>query len=511
MLRGDMVFVPDQPWKAAWLGLDGRVPRFVPGDAFVSAARHRCSPATWCRRACCCGASSCAGSASAAGSRRTAVMARAAAITFYLWNPWVYERLAIGQWGVVVGYALLPWWSSPPSGCGTASLRAWRALVGWLGLAAVFSPASGLVALAVAVAVLPRAVGTARAVGAPSVAGSRGQPPWIVPSLLTAPHHGGVRPVRGVRAAGRVRARACSASVLSLGGIWKSERRCRASAGARVVVVLSLLLTVVARRGAAARAAAEPAPVLGLGLLASARGVALVLVTAVPAGRHRRSRTSPRPSPPSACSATRTATSARSRWCSLSGIAGAVDWLWERARAGSGGAARRGRAPRGGARSLCLPSLAWGLGGTLRPVDYPAEWYAVRDPVPAGRTVVLPWRGQLPRLRVERPPCRARPGPAVLPGRRAGRRPDLLVGAQVLPSEDPLLRGVTAGPRRARPGRGAAPVSACGQRAGREGQRRCRRGLSGADVLHDGPGLTPASTSGRRSADRPGRLSASGR
>ncbi len=35
VLRGDMVFVPDQPWKAGWLGLDGRVPRFVPGDAFV--------------------------------------------------------------------------------------------------------------------------------------------------------------------------------------------------------------------------------------------------------------------------------------------------------------------------------------------------------------------------------------------------------------------------------------------------------------------------------------------
>ena len=37
-LRGDMVFVPRQPWKDAWLGLDGSVARFVPGDAFVSLA-----------------------------------------------------------------------------------------------------------------------------------------------------------------------------------------------------------------------------------------------------------------------------------------------------------------------------------------------------------------------------------------------------------------------------------------------------------------------------------------
>ena len=35
-LRGDMVFVPDQPYKAAWLGLDGSVPRAVPMDALVS-------------------------------------------------------------------------------------------------------------------------------------------------------------------------------------------------------------------------------------------------------------------------------------------------------------------------------------------------------------------------------------------------------------------------------------------------------------------------------------------
>ena len=81
-------------------------------------------------------------------------VARAAAITLYLWNPWVYERLAIGQWGVVVGYALLPWCVLAAERLRARGPRAWCALVGWLGLAAVFSPASGLVALAVVVAVL---------------------------------------------------------------------------------------------------------------------------------------------------------------------------------------------------------------------------------------------------------------------------------------------------------------------------------------------------------------------
>ena len=33
VLRGDMVFVPHQPWKDSWLALDGSAPRFVPGDS----------------------------------------------------------------------------------------------------------------------------------------------------------------------------------------------------------------------------------------------------------------------------------------------------------------------------------------------------------------------------------------------------------------------------------------------------------------------------------------------
>ena len=44
-LRGDMVFVPDQPWKSAWLGLDGSVPRAVPMDAVVWLFVRRPPPA----------------------------------------------------------------------------------------------------------------------------------------------------------------------------------------------------------------------------------------------------------------------------------------------------------------------------------------------------------------------------------------------------------------------------------------------------------------------------------
>ncbi len=81
---------------------------------------------------------------------------RAAAIMFFLWNPWVLERLAIGQWGVVVGYALLPWTVLAAERVRDGRRSGWPALVSWLGVAAVFSPASGLVALVVALAVAAR-------------------------------------------------------------------------------------------------------------------------------------------------------------------------------------------------------------------------------------------------------------------------------------------------------------------------------------------------------------------
>ena len=35
--------------------------------------------------------------------------ARAAAAALYAWNPFLYERLLMGHWGLLVSYAALPW------------------------------------------------------------------------------------------------------------------------------------------------------------------------------------------------------------------------------------------------------------------------------------------------------------------------------------------------------------------------------------------------------------------
>ena len=40
---------------------------------------------------------------------REPLLARLAAGVFYAWNPYVAERLIIGQWALLLGYAGLPW------------------------------------------------------------------------------------------------------------------------------------------------------------------------------------------------------------------------------------------------------------------------------------------------------------------------------------------------------------------------------------------------------------------
>ena len=107
-LFGDMVFVPEQPWKDAWLGLDGTLPRAVPMDAIVSVLTQ-VLPGELVQRLLLVGAFLAGGIGAGLFVRGHGTAARLAAITLMLWNPWVYERLLMGQWAILAGYFLLPW------------------------------------------------------------------------------------------------------------------------------------------------------------------------------------------------------------------------------------------------------------------------------------------------------------------------------------------------------------------------------------------------------------------
>ena len=485
VLRGDLVFVPDQPWKGAWLGLDGRVPRFVPGDAFLS-GMGMLLPGDLVQKLVLVGALVLGGVGAGRLVARWSVLPRAGAITLFLWNPWVYERLAIGQWGVVVGYLFLPWTALAAERARDAvrgDWRSWCGMVVWLGLSAVFSPASGLVALATAAAMVLVGGGARRAAGTLAI-GLFLNLPWILPSLLyagslvAAPgQFRGFAP-RGESALGVV------ASVLSFGGIWK-ESVVPAERESAVIVVLSVLLTLCALLGMRVAVKVERRRVLGLGLVGAATLV-LALATSIPAMGSLLDDASPR-MPALGLLRDSQRFLGPVVLALVPGIAGATAWLQEKARHGRealhGVAVLLVVAP-----VLCLPSLAWGLGGDFRPVAYPQEWFRVRELLPEGRTVVLPWRGGYrgfawnDRRASLDPAPRFFPGDVVIDDR-------LYLDDRTIDSEDPLLRAVGRALDSEDP---AAGLRRLGVRTvlREKGNGEDSVTLSGARVLHDGLELT---------------------
>jgi hypothetical protein len=160
LLSYDMVFVPRMPFSSALLGLTGGPPRAVPSDAVVAVA-SLVIPADIVQKIilllifvlACSGAAALLGSAWTAARRAdreaasgvdgeagggadgeagggvdgeaggeagggeagggagagAPMPAQLAAGVCYAWNPYVAERLLIGQWALLLGYAALPW------------------------------------------------------------------------------------------------------------------------------------------------------------------------------------------------------------------------------------------------------------------------------------------------------------------------------------------------------------------------------------------------------------------
>jgi hypothetical protein len=107
-LGRDLVFVPTQPWTDAVLGLGDAVPRAVPLDALMSGLTQVVDggivarvllPLTL----------AAAGWGAQLFLRDAGLPARVAAGALAVWNPFVVERLALGQWALLVAYAAIPW------------------------------------------------------------------------------------------------------------------------------------------------------------------------------------------------------------------------------------------------------------------------------------------------------------------------------------------------------------------------------------------------------------------
>ncbi len=392
VLIGDMTFVPEQPWKDAWLGLDGSAPRAVPADAFVSAITQ-VLPGDLLQKAILLGTLVAAGLGMARLTREVGVTGTAAplaAAVLYLWNPYVHERMGIGHWGLLLGYAALPWIAVAARAVrrGTPGALAWLALA--VAPAAFGSPTGGLLAgLVVLVATLGRGAPVLRRAAAALGVVVVLDLPWLVPGLAGA--ETGSDPA-GVDA---FAARSDTplgllGSLLSLGGIWKRS----IVAGERDAWLLVLLAVAVSVASILAllrsRSTDDSRRLLGLGLLGlllagvpgTGIGGDLVadLVAQVPgAGVLRDSQ----------------------KWIALLALAVCTGFAVLVATA-SRAVRDRGLPPTAfqvvlvALPVVLLPSLAWGLAGKLEPVRYPLEWSAVRDvlearPAAERRTVVLPF------------------------------------------------------------------------------------------------------------------------
>ncbi|MFL6136171.1 MAG: hypothetical protein ACJ74O_00010 [Frankiaceae bacterium] len=418
VLRYDMVFVPRPPATPDLVGLGERVARAVPSDAVVAGLSHLL-PGDVVEKlvllAILTVAAVGAGRLTSRllrGADLPVGVAAATAGCWYAWNRWVGERLLIGHWALLAGYAALPWIAAAALGVRRGEAGARRRLLGSL-----LGPAvGGIAATAIALPVLAACLLPRPRIGRPGggwgvrqegrTGGRRRDlllvagflvvvaAPWWVPSAL---RPGGVPAARAGVAAFAARAEphlSVPGSLLALGGIWNREVA-PASGGVVPTAALLAALAVAAGgvvllvRGVAGPGARGPATRL---LVAAAAGYLLAVSTAVPGLRD----------------------GVATLVAHLPGageLRDAQKWvaplaLLEAVGIGTGAAAlvrlvaaarvRRAAAVLAVAAPLAvLPSLGWGAGGRLAAVGYPADWYAARRAIAAagapGALAVLPW------------------------------------------------------------------------------------------------------------------------
>lgn len=219
----DMVFTPHQPLKLESVGLGTSSPRAVPLDALVALASRVVDGAVVARLALLCPLL-----AAGWGTRRLLRSDHLAAELlvggFAVWNPFVVERLGLGQWALLWAYGALPWLVIVAGRLRARGLSPTRlaVLVAALAAAAI-TPTGAVIAAAV---VLGCACGRrlTPAVNASVITAALAvQLPWLLPSLM-----GSASATSDPRGVAAFAARAEHAggalpSLLGLGGIWDSE------------------------------------------------------------------------------------------------------------------------------------------------------------------------------------------------------------------------------------------------------------------------------------------------
>jgi hypothetical protein len=265
LLSYDMLFVPREPFAAARPGL--APPRAVPSDLVVAAA-SRVVPADVVQKIALLAIFVLACAGAAALLDREPLPARLAAGVFYSWNPYVGERLIIGQWALLLGYAGLPWVLRAVLAPGLASRRG----AGRLVLALLPAVIGGYTAMAITALVAVPAVllsRSARRAAMVLTALAVGSLPWLIPSLR---HPVYVDPASVAAFAARADTPFGGVgSLLMLGGAWNAQTVPKAYGGPWSALWLAVVLLALA----------------GYLLIARPRRLAGGLGGVVPPGQHR--------------------------------------------------------------------------------------------------------------------------------------------------------------------------------------------------------------------------------
>jgi hypothetical protein len=531
LLSYDMVAVPGQPFTAATFGWGGELPRAVPSDA-VTAAAARVLPADIVQKLFLLAIFVLAAAGLATLLADQHWLARLAGAVCYAWNPYVAERLIIGQWALLLGYAGLPWVLAAV----TRPAATWWRWAGRLALALLPAAVGGFSAMCISALVALPAAACARCwpggaaprsaspedyprSSRPPIAASRRTPdrgehacgaprlaaalavgltllvllmlslPWLVPALsrpvYTSPAGVAAFAARADTPFGAL------GSLVMLGGAWNAQTVPAGYGGPLATPWLLFALAALAAYLVLGRArwpgltiaAAAGLAIACIGLTSPGRALLQTLIGAWPGFavlRDGQQFVAPLALAEAAGAGLGTAWLLRLRrpaaLADLRYLLAAIAVL---------------------APVVLLPGLAWGAAGRLRPVQYPAGWLAARQLIDAdrapGSALLLPWAAYR-RFGWNH-------GAAVLdPWPRLLRRPVIFndgvqVGSTRIPPEDAQARLlnalITSG----------APLSARLRRAGvrfvivdagfggRAGRYPFRGRLPGARVLLAGPGL----------------------
>ncbi|MEV6812106.1 hypothetical protein [Micromonospora sp. NPDC051296] len=392
VLRYDMVFVPRQALGWEVIAPVTALPRAVPQDAVVALA-NQLVPGWLLQRLVLVAIVYLAalGAARLVPTDRVAV--RVVAALGYAWAPYLAERLLIGQWGLLVAYAALPWLVRAALGVRAGERGALRRLLLAAAVSAI-TPTGGLLALVVVTVLLAgRYRGAARAVSIGVGATVLLNAPWLVAGFTS---HGDGRSDPAGVAVFAARAENWAGPLVSLagtGGIWNGQATPASRAGWLVPLATVLVLAVAGYGVPLLRRRWPGSMVARLGLLAAGSwlaaalgvlpgGAALLgwLVADVPgAGLLRDGQKLLVP------------------YALALAVAGALGAERLAGRLAARFDAATGRVLLVGAALLpvaVLPDLAFGGVGRLRPVTWPADWATVArlvDEQP-GEVVSLPFQ-----------------------------------------------------------------------------------------------------------------------